>query len=189
MSLRCWFLREQIFFSVDFDMYCLQPHRTLLLTPSSKTRVKLALLPELLFLTTYTSDSNWYALISVSWFSFLFADSPVAAVDTAMGRSCRLVVSYKKVFLQISQNSQENTHAGVSLIKLQICSVWPYQKKDSGTGIFLWMSLNFSKHLFYRTPSAGCFCTIICSVYFPTATFHLFENSVTHIFRLSIFPA
>ena len=53
--------------------------------------------------------------------------------------------SVKKVFLEISQNSQENTCARVSfLIKLQ---AW-----DSGTGIFLWILQNFLEHLFYRTP-------------------------------------
>ena len=45
--------------------------------------------------------------------------------------------SVKKVFLEISQNSQENTCARVSfLIKLQAC-VQLYSKEDSGTGVFL----------------------------------------------------
>ena len=40
--------------------------------------------------------------------------------------------SIKKVFLDISQNSQEKTRARASiLIKLQL-----YQKRDSGTGVF-----------------------------------------------------
>ena len=47
----------------------------------------------------------------------------------------------KKVFLEISPNSQENTCA-----------------KVSGTGAFLWIWQNFWKHLFYRTPPVDCFC-------------------------------
>ena len=44
--------------------------------------------------------------------------------------------SVKKVFLAISQNSQENTCARVFfLVKLQA--------RDSGTGVFLWILRNF----------------------------------------------
>ena len=52
------------------------------------------------------------------------------------------------MFLRILQHSQENTCARVSfLIKLQaLC----FNKKDSGTGVFLWMLWNFSEHLFQR---------------------------------------
>ena len=30
--------------------------------------------------------------------------------------------------------------------------------RDSGTGVFLWISWNFWEHLFYRTPLGNCFC-------------------------------
>ena len=44
----------------------------------------------------------------------------------------------KEVFLEISQNSQENTCARVSfLIKMQVLSLQLYLKRDSGTGVFL----------------------------------------------------
>ena len=47
--------------------------------------------------------------------------------------------SVKKVFLEISQNSQENDCARDSfLIKLQF-----YQKRFSGTGVFLWVLRDF----------------------------------------------
>ena len=47
--------------------------------------------------------------------------------------------SVEKVFLEISQNSQENTCAKVSfLIKLHACGLHLYQKRDSSTGLFLW---------------------------------------------------
>ena len=46
--------------------------------------------------------------------------------------------SVKEVFLEISQNSQENTCARVSfLIKMQALSLQLYLKRDSGTGKLL----------------------------------------------------
>ena len=58
-------------------------------------------------------------------------------------------VLWQKVFLEILQNSQENTCARVSfLIKL-----------GPGTGVFLWILQNFKKHLFCRTLRDGFFRT------------------------------
>ena len=54
----------------------------------------------------------------------------------AVDQSC----SVKKVFLEISQNSKENTCARV------------YYERNSGTGVFLWILRNFQEHLSYRTP-------------------------------------
>ena len=52
--------------------------------------------------------------------------------------------SVKEVFLEISQNSQENTCASVSfLIKLLAWGLQLYLKSDSGTGVFLWILRNF----------------------------------------------
>ena len=49
-----------------------------------------------------------------------------------------LKVFCKKVFLEISQNSQENTCVRVSfLIKLQAQGQQLYQKRDPGTGVSL----------------------------------------------------
>ena len=45
---------------------------------------------------------------------------------------------WRKVFLEISHNLQENTCARVSfLIKLQASGLQPYQKRNSGAGLFL----------------------------------------------------
>ena len=56
----------------------------------------------------------------------------------AVARRC----SVKMLLVEISQNSQENTCATVSfLIKLQAPA--PLLKKDSGTGVFLWVLRNF----------------------------------------------
>ena len=50
----------------------------------------------------------------------------------------------KKVFLEISQNSQKKTCArGSFLIKLQALGRQLYQKRDYDTGVFLWMLQNF----------------------------------------------
>ena len=58
---------------------------------------------------------------------------PIAINDDAKSVSGEAFVqrcSVKKVFLEISQNSQENT--------------W---KRDSGTGVFLWILRSFKEHL------------------------------------------
>ena len=52
----------------------------------------------------------------------------------------RADVSVKKVFLQILQNSQENTCVKVSfLIKLLAWGLQFYLKRDSGAVVFLWI--------------------------------------------------
>ena len=33
-------------------------------------------------------------------------------------------------------------------------------KRDSGTGVFLWILQNFYKHFFHRTPLDDCFCAV-----------------------------
>ena len=63
-----------------------------------------------------------------------------SGVPKAAVRRC----SSEKVFLKISQYSQENTCVGVSfLIKLL--------KRDSNTGVFLRILRTFKEQLFYRT--------------------------------------
>ena len=52
------------------------------------------------------------------------------------------------MFLEISQNSQENTCA---------CN---FIKKGTDTGVFLWILRNFSEQLFYRTHPGDCFWTL-----------------------------
>ena len=36
-----------------------------------------------------------------------------------------------------------------------------YQKRSSGTGVFLWILWNVYKYLFYRTPPGDCFCLVL----------------------------
>ena len=77
----------------------------------------------------------------------------VFAITTQMTiRSNHKRCSVRKVFLEISQNSQENTCVRFSfLIKLQALSLQLYWKRNSGTRVFLWILRNFWEHLFHRT--------------------------------------
>ena len=96
--------------------------------------------------TKYTRKSGYtkipesarirHNLLNFTFSSFLFH------------RSNHLRCSVKKVFLEISQNSQENTCARVPFF---------IKKRDSGKGVFLWIFRIFQEHLFYRTPPDGCF--------------------------------
>ena len=63
--------------------------------------------------------------------------------------------SAEKVFLEISQNSYENTCARVSfLIKLQARGLQLYYEREPGKGVFLWILRNFYKNTFsYNTPT------------------------------------
>ena len=62
--------------------------------------------------------------------------------------------SVKKVFLEISQNSQENTCARASfLIKLQASGLQLYQKRDSAHSCFPVNFTKFLRHLFLQNIS------------------------------------
>ena len=65
-------------------------------------------------------------------------------------------VPWKKVFLEISQNSKENTCTTVSfLIKLQACN---FIKKDNLAQVFSCEFCEISQNtFFYRTPLDDCF--------------------------------
>ena len=71
-------------------------------------------------------------------------------VTEAVSRKC----SVKKVFLKISQNSQENTCARVSFfIKLQAFALLNFIKKETLTQVFSCRLWEISKNTFcYRTP-------------------------------------
>ena len=88
------------------------------------------------------------------------------------------------MFLNISQNSQENTCARVSLlIKLHALGLQLYYKRDSGTGVLLWILRNFWEQLFCRTPPDDCFCRKLCVEIYKTMN-NLnpwFMNRVTQI--------
>ena len=78
-----------------------------------------------------------------------------SSVLEAVTRRC----SIKKVFLEISQNSQENTYTRVSfLIKLQD-SACNFIKKDCGTSFLVNFEKNFNETFFLQNTSSGCFCS------------------------------
>ena len=61
------------------------------------------------------------------------------------------------MFLENWQNSEKNTCARVSFLincRPQACN---FIKKDSGTGIFLWILPNFWENFFYTRPLDDCF--------------------------------
>ena len=60
----------------------------------------------------------------------------------------------KKVFLEISQNSEESTRAWKR--KTQE-NTYNFIRKDFGTGVFLWVLRNFLERLFLQNTSGGCF--------------------------------
>ena len=83
--------------------------------------------------------------LSLCWFNRV-VNTPLVSLNScryfpeAVARSCFV----KKVFLEISQNSQENTCARVSfLIRLQVFT---------DTGVFLWILWNSENIFLQRTP-------------------------------------
>ena len=64
--------------------------------------------------------------------------------------------SVKTVFLESSQNSQENTCARVSfLIKLQVSGLQLYYKRDSGTDVSCEFCKIFKNTFSYRAPQVA----------------------------------
>ena len=74
-------------------------------------------------------------------------ENAILVVQGRIDRSSHRRFSIKKVFLQISQNSQENTCARISPLR------------DSITGFFLWIFWNLKDLYFYKTPLGDCFCS------------------------------
>ena len=85
------------------------------------------------------------------------------------------------MFLEISQNSQENTCVRASfLIKLQALGLQLYYKRDSDTGVFLWILRNFWEHLFYRTSPEDCFWNCKYDYILLSHIFFSCYDEVTH---------
>ena len=59
-----------------------------------------------------------------------------------------LAIPVKKLFLQISQNSQKNTCARVSFLKKLQASACNFIKSAPGIGVLLRILLNVSEHFF-----------------------------------------
>ena len=76
------------------------------------------------------------------------------------------VVFIKKVFLKISQNSQEN-----SCIRVLLVSVCNFIKKDTQTQVFSCKFYEISKNSFCYRKSDGSFC-----ITFQLSLFKILEN-------------
>ena len=81
---------------------------------------------------------------------------PPFQIRVSLFRSSHLRCSVKEVFLEISQNAQENTCVRASLlIKLQACN---FIKKETLTQVFSCEFCEiFKSNFFYRTHPGGCF--------------------------------
>ena len=81
----------------------------------------------------------------------------------------------KKVFLEISQNSKENTCARVSfLIKLQALQL--YQKRDSGTGVFLWVLWPILRKISLAKRTEIIKTFDLCDTWLYTKRFRFWQN-------------
>ena len=85
------------------------------------------------------------------WHQWDFSSfSPIPKTDF---RSNHLRCSVRKVFLKISQNSLENNCARVFFFFCAsvsyVVSANNFIKKDSSTGVFLWILRNFLEHIFW----------------------------------------
>ena len=129
---------------------------------------------ELLFVFSKTTWPNVSGVSGETELIFLVSFS--SQQSEAVART----YSVKKVFLKISQNSEENTCTRVSfLIKLKASGLQLYKKRDSSTGFFLRILRIFYKHLLVQNTSGGCFYTITVWV---ARYFYLASDSSSQLF-------
>ena len=87
-------------------------------------------------------------LFTLKWFSYNFRGNSSWLIHLNLLKGTEAVVQTcyaKKVLLEISQNSQENTCARVSFLikKLYENFIKLYLKRGSGSSAFLWILRNF----------------------------------------------
>ena len=76
----------------------------------------------------------------------------------AKARSNRSEVFCKKSVLRNFAKFTKKTCTRISFLKkLRAPGLQLYLKRDSGTGVFLWILRNFYEHLFLQNTSGGCF--------------------------------
>ena len=133
------------------------------------------------FLITYSSTSNWKLCFS---FCIIINSFPFTPIDTAIIRSSRSVVFFKKdVLTNFEQFAREHLCQNL-VFKLQTTE-FNFVKKEIPAQIFF---CEF-RAKFLINPSDGCFTINTSFVYGRNTIFHLSKNDVTPIFRLSIFSA
>ena len=92
-----------------------------------------------------------------AWWCFYILSNTWATFEAKFTEAVVRRFSVKKVFLKISQNSQEDTCARVSfLIKLQawVCN---FIKKETLAQVFFCKFCKISKNTFYRARLGDCF--------------------------------
>ena len=123
-----WITASELF---QFNWYlCVQSHRFLFCTPSSKTRVKSALFDNLYFWLKFACVN--FCVIMYG----LFPNSPLTAIDTVIIRSTHPALFCKKGVLKRFAIFTRKHLESVSM-NLQICNVKLYQKRDYATVVFL----------------------------------------------------
>ena len=76
-----------------------------------------------------------------------------------LNRSSYQTCSIKKCVLRnFAKFTWKYLRQSLFLIKMQDLGLQLYQKRDSGTSVFLWILQNFKEQFFYWTPPGDCFC-------------------------------
>ena len=93
------------------------------------------------------------------------------------------VACLKKIFLEISQNSRENTCASVSfLIKLQ-ASLQLYLKRDSDSGVFPWiLQQNFAKAKYCFCYVCNQMCAIVWCKRFSSSLWAMLPTTCIYVY-------
>ena len=81
-----------------------------------------------------------------------------AFMSNAFSRSRRLEVFCEKgVLKSFAKFTGKHLRQSLFLIKLQTLGLQIYEKRVSGTGVFLWILRNFEEHLLLQNTSGGTF--------------------------------
>ena len=81
----------------------------------------------------------------------MFANFPFTTIHTAIIKSGRPLVFWKKSFLtNLTKFTRKNLFWNLLLMKLLIYNAQSYQKRYSGTSFFLWILRNLSELLFIK---------------------------------------
>ena len=106
---------------------------------------------------------------------WIFSITCSSVISEVVGHRC----SVKKVFLEISQNSQENTCARTSFLIMLHASASNFIKKETLAQVFSWEFSEISKSTFsYRTPPVAASVTCITTAYTSFSVFTISKKLV-----------
>ena len=63
---------------------------------------------------------------------------------------------YILIFVAVNKNSHTEVFCKKGVLRNFVSGLQLYQKRNSGTGVFLWILLNFLEHLLLQNTSGGC---------------------------------